>query len=119
MTTVTPLDSLVDKPSMAGMYYGIGVSDFGEDGGMIALGHHTPRRALAVFNAHARRHWGMRNLADDRNAHAQPWLDVIVTRWALFRRPDPSQGEHPDWLWYAESTVPGTPDAQPVTILTA
>ncbi len=49
-------------PSLPGFveHYGIPVADMGEDGGLIALGHHTPAPALGAFNRHARKVWGFR-----------------------------------------------------------
>ena len=35
--------------------YGVPVLDFGEDGDMVAIGHHEPRRVIAAMNAHYRR----------------------------------------------------------------
>jgi hypothetical protein len=99
---------------MEGTYFGIPVVYFGDEGNMLALGHHTPRRALAAFNRHARVLCGLANIADDRNATVEDWIDGIRTTWLLFTEPD-----GPDFLWYGREVAQGTPGALPVTILMA
>jgi hypothetical protein len=64
--------------------FGIPISDIGEDGVLIALGHHDPKAALAAFNAHARRS-GVCDLLDGRGTRAR-WmeaLDGVRHRWAV------------------------------------
>jgi hypothetical protein len=116
-TTPAP-GSVIAEPEMADTNYGIRMAPIGEDGDMLALGHHEPRKALAAFNRYARIICGWTNIADDR-ARAQDWLDRIDQRWALFTVPDPEQGEDPDYAWYSTWCSPETPGALPVTILTA
>ncbi|MEU0515610.1 hypothetical protein [Amycolatopsis sp. NPDC006125] len=55
------------KPFMQ-EHHGVWVCYIGEDGDVIALGHHEPRRVLAAFNRIARKECGLVNLVDDRNA---------------------------------------------------
>ncbi|MFC8009115.1 hypothetical protein [Streptomyces cinereoruber] len=115
--TTTQPGTVITNPQMDGAYYGIAVCSVGEDGDAIALGHHDDRRALAAFNAHARRHLGLVNVADDPRADAQDWLDAIRQEWVVFRTPDPEQGEDPEWIWYAEDSSETNPHARPVTFL--
>ncbi|MEU9703033.1 hypothetical protein [Streptomyces sp. NPDC047981] len=105
------------SPPMEATHYGIPVAAFGAEGAMLALGHHTPRRALAAFNRYSRIEHGLHNLADDRTATVDDWLPYIRNTWVVFRTPDPARGDDTDCLWYAGPALEGTPNAQPVTIL--
>lgn len=69
---VTPLvaaDLLAD-PTRHGfvVFYGVPVCAIGEDGDLVALGHHEPRRVIAAMNAYSRRLIGLGNLYDDEGA---------------------------------------------------
>ncbi|MER7623894.1 hypothetical protein [Streptomyces sp. NPDC126503] len=110
----TPSVKPLTDPEMEGTYFGIPVAYFGEEGNMLALGHHTPRRALAAFNRHARVQCGLHNLADDPQADIEDWIGGIRTEWILFSAPD-----EPDYLWFGRPVVEGTPGALPVTLLMA
>lgn len=59
------MPTLVQPPTLTGFttHYGVPVSTIGEDGELVALGHHNPRTVLAAFNAYARS-CGFRDLAD-------------------------------------------------------
>lgn len=59
-------DSRIPALSDFDVHFGIPVSAIGEDGNLIALGHHTPKAALAAFNAYARRTIGLVDLLDGR-----------------------------------------------------
>ncbi|MFJ3601864.1 hypothetical protein ACIPVA_03615 [Streptomyces anulatus] len=111
-TPVAQLAAVTEAPAMENTYYGIPVAYIGEDGDMVALGHHTHRRALAAFNAHARQHCGLTNIADDPQAIAQWWLEAVSPGWATFTAPDDSE-----FLWIATPARENTPGAQPVTWL--
>ncbi|MEU6979648.1 hypothetical protein [Streptomyces sp. NPDC046371] len=117
MTTAPEADSIITDPEMEGTYFGIAVACIGEDGDMLALGHHDPRRALAAFNRHARESFGYHNLADDPQASAADWLDATEQRWVIFRAPDPENTTYPQWIWHAESAREDAPHARPVTFL--
>lgn len=108
---------IVTHPEMEATHYGIQVAYIGEDGDMIALGHHDTRRALAAFNRHARVYCGLRNLADDRDACAADWAGQIEHRMAVIRKPD--FDEDPDWRWVADWSAPDAPGARPITWLEA
>ncbi|MGW8357370.1 hypothetical protein [Streptomyces wedmorensis] len=116
MTATVQPGAIVTEPEMEATHYGIPVVYFGEDGEMLALGHHAPRRALAAFNRHARS-IGLRNVADDRQAEAEDWLDIIRTDWFVFTRPNPDEGDDPDFIWYAVPAKPDSPNAIAVTLL--
>ncbi|MFI5473166.1 hypothetical protein ACIA6D_23365 [Streptomyces cacaoi] len=119
-TTGTPTPELVANPAMEATHYGIQVATLGEDGDMIALGHHDTRRALAAFNRHARVVWGLLNLEDSRSALAADWAKDIKPCMAVFRTADPeSDYEDPGCIWFADWSDPDSPDARPVTILHA
>lgn len=107
---------LIPNPEMEDEHYGVSVAHFGEDGDMIALGHHSTRRALAAFNRHARHFVGLANLADDRSAKAADYTVGISTKWAVFRQPNPER-EDPDFVWVADFCELTQQGAQPVTVL--
>lgn len=103
---------------MEGTYFGVSVCHIGDDGEtLMALGHHGKRRTFAAFNRHARVFVGLANLADDRSETLEGWLEDIQEHWAVFRAPDPEQGEHPDMKWYADWSEPHAPGAVPITLL--
>ncbi|WP_333759281.1 hypothetical protein [Streptomyces sp. ISBFB 2968] len=114
-TTTQP--QTIDVPEMEDTHYGIGVSHIGEDGDLIAIGHHSDRRTLAAFNRHMRTFLGLANLADDRSATAIEWLPALQRKHCVFRTPDPADCWEADWSWVAEWCDPETPGAQPVTLL--
>lgn len=63
--------------------YGIRVSYIGDDGAMIALGHHDHRIVIAAMNQHARSYCGLANMLDDPRAtydDVEGWLNE---RWAV------------------------------------
>ena len=110
--------TLITEPEMEDTHYGITVAHIGDEGDMIALGHHSPRRALAAFNRHARVFVGLVNIADDRSETAAEWLDGIKHERAVFRKPNPNdEWEEPDMAWVADWSNPDDPDARPVTLL--
>lgn len=116
--TATEPGAIVLEPEMEATYYGVPVVYYGEDGDMLALGHHSPRRALAAFNRHARQFTGLVNLEDHRLAQAQPWIDGITQAWFVFTRPNPDAGDDPSYIWLATRADAETPHAIPVTLLT-
>ncbi|MCX4232079.1 hypothetical protein [Streptomyces ortus] len=107
----------IADPETEDTHYGIPVCHIGEDGDMLALGHPGTRRAFAAFNRHARVFVGIANLADDRTARLDDWYDRVTEEWVIFRKPDPEQGEDPDYEWVTEQVDASEPGAQPVTVL--
>jgi hypothetical protein len=69
------------RPACFSEHYGIRVAYLGEDGDMIALGHHDSRRVVAAFNRHARHHSCWLNMADDTEA---TYADVINALQATY-----------------------------------
>lgn len=64
-------------------YYGIRLSDVGEDGEIVVLGHHEDdtRRVVAALNRHARVFWGEpRGLDGDY----EETTGLLLQRWARF-----------------------------------
>lgn len=117
MSTDTP-PTLIADPAMEDIHYGIKVSHIGEDGDLIALGHHTDRRTIAAFNRHMRAFLGLANLADDRSATVADWLPALQRKHAVFRTPDPeNEFEDPEWSWVAHWCDADTADARAVTLL--
>jgi hypothetical protein len=96
-------------------HYGIDVTAIGEDGDLLAFGHHDPRHALAAFNRHARIEWGLANLADCRSACASDAIVQIATGWGRFRKPAPGTGEDPDWEWVMDECAASAEHAVPYT----
>lgn len=67
------------------VHFGIPISSIGEDGDMLALGHHEPKVALAAFNAYAKK-LGFLDLLDGGKHDQQAWkdaLDAVDRRWAV------------------------------------
>jgi len=62
-------------------HYGIRVACLGEDGDMIALGHHDSRRVVAAFNRHARHHSCWFNMADDTEATYADVVDALLATY--------------------------------------
>lgn len=102
-------------PEPEATHYGIGVTCIGEDGDMLALGHHPARMVLAAFNCHARTEMGLANLADCRSITAAEVYGQITPGWGQFRRPDPAQDEDPDWEWVLDQCGPDAEHATPYT----
>jgi hypothetical protein len=93
-------------------HYGIPVCHIGEDGDMVALGHHEPCRALDAFNRHARVFCGLANVVDDRGTTADDMLALISPAWGQFRKPH-GDGEDPDCEWYVDPCNADAPNATP------
>lgn len=107
-------------PEPEATHYGVPVTCIGEDGDLLAFGHHTPRRALAAFNLHARNDLGLLNLVDDRSATAAECLAYISQGWAQFRKPLSDSGdEDPDWEWVMEWCTEDDENATAVTLYRA
>jgi hypothetical protein len=92
-------------------HYGIPVCHIGEDGDMIAFGHHEPRRTLAAFNRHARLFCRLFNIVDDRSVKASDMLARVTADWGQFRKPEGA--EDPDCEWYVDYCGPDAPNASP------
>lgn len=114
---MTTAPEIIVKPEMEDTHYGIQVCHVGEDGDMFALGHPGIRRAFAAFNRHARVFCRLANLADDRGAQVEDWIDSITEHWVILRKPNPdNEHEDPDWEWVADWVDADTPHALAVTL---
>jgi hypothetical protein len=95
---------------MLGTYYGVPLSDIGEYGDIIALGHVGTYRMAAALRKHAREFYGTPEqfattaLNDVTDAIAHIWMVNTV--------------ESKTW-WLLDRVEPGTPGAFPVTYWTA
>ncbi|MEU8048110.1 NUDIX domain-containing protein [Micromonospora echinofusca] len=86
---------------------GIALSDIGEDGDIIALGHHDPARLLTALRRYAREVRGEALApADPAAPHAQ-----IRHEWGV----NISEAAGPDQEWYLETAPADTPGAFPIT----
>lgn len=123
MTTAT-------LPDLKGLetYYGLQVSDIGEDGTVIILGHHhhDPLRVVAALNRHARTFWGCANLLDDTGKGVADLSGSLSETYAVAlnscgspERPHDCQRcrelSDADW-WIEWNHAADDPDAFPVTM---
>lgn len=116
MTTITapapwdlPTGTTPDL-DMAGTYYGVQISDIGDDGDVIALGHVGACRMVAAMRRHARVGYG-------NPAHYAGWTledltDDIRHAWVVNVGGDRVE-------WELPLVDPTTPGAFPVTYWTA
>ncbi|MEU9509932.1 NUDIX domain-containing protein [Micromonospora sp. NPDC048170] len=85
---------------------GIAMGDIGEDGDIIALGHHDPARLLTTLRRYARQVWGeVLEPADPTDPTAQ-----IRHQWVV----NTGDGAGPE-QWCLEPAVPSAAGAVPVT----
>lgn len=107
--------------------YGVQVCTFGEDGILLALGHHPARTALAAFNAYSRRVIGNRSLTDHHWVSPLTLLEEIEQDWVKLLgecgQCPPERGcdrclAIRDGSWWMELGADAAdPDAVPVTVL--
>ena len=138
MTTATrTFPDLASTPDemkrMMQEHYGVWVSYVGDDGDMVALGHHEPKRVLAAFNRYARRECGLVNITDDRRAgYAAVASDL---RWRMARlvtacdSPTHDEDERDSYCgrcsllgdggWYIDWADQDAPGAFPITMWVA
>lgn len=73
-------------PDLEGeIHHGIKVASVGEDGDMLAFGHHDPKATLSAMNAYAKR-LGFLDLLDDGKHDADAWkqaLERVKPCWAV------------------------------------
>ncbi|MEH0826307.1 MULTISPECIES: NUDIX domain-containing protein [unclassified Micromonospora] len=90
---------------------GIALSDIGEDGDIVAVGHHDPRRMLTALRRYARESWGEALApADPANPYAQIHHEWVVNtgdtiagpeqEWCLESAPADAPGAFPVTRWY-------------------
>ena len=110
--------------------YGVQVCTIGEDGILIALGHHPARTALAAFNAYSRRVIGLANVTDDSWVTPGELLELLQEINHDWGRLLGECGQCPpergcdrclairDGSWWMElGAAESDPDAVPVTVL--
>lgn len=109
-------------------HYGVPVSAIGDDGALIALGHHDERTTIAAFSRYSRSTFGFANLLDDRAGSYAEAQDGLAAYWAVLVTSCDEHGEKRDsgcwrcieldandwWITYFE--VQETPGAFPVMV---
>ncbi|MDQ0376538.1 hypothetical protein [Amycolatopsis thermophila] len=113
-------------------HYGVWVCFVGDDGDLVALGHHEPKRVLAAFNRYCRIELSMRNVADDRDVSYKEAAEIL--RWRHGRLITACESpDHDDEIrmghschqcallggggeWWLDWSNPEHPDAFPITM---
>ena len=103
------------KPTFSHRAYGVDVSDFGEEGGMVAMGHVPDQRFLAACNHYARKRLGLANIHDDRTVSADDVLCDVIHVWAV--PADPAQYGLGQWAVTWHGITEQTPGAIALTVL--
>lgn len=119
MTTAEPTFQIT-AADMEATYDGISVCCSGEDGNMLALGHHDPAAALAAFNRHAREFVQIENVLADDAVTAEELADLtdcITQSWGIAYAATEEQQDQEGWSWRLESATADTPGAIPCTFL--
>jgi hypothetical protein len=108
-------------------HYGVRVAYVGDDGEMMALGHHEPRRVVAAFNREARVHSWLTNMCDDDRAWYRDVADDLRQEYGVLATAceGADQPDHDDDCgecyeirksdWYVRWGEADTPGAFPVT----
>lgn len=112
MTTAEPL--ALTAADFEATYDGIPVCCSGEDGNMIALGHHDPTATLAAFDRHAREFLKIENLAADdtlTDAQLAEYVHHIGAYWGLARKATEEEQDYPGWSWTLDPATAETPGA--------
>ena len=66
-------------------YYGITLTDIGEDGDIVILGHHDDqRRVIAALNRHARKFWGEESFVSPWDGVMSDIPESLHKRWGRF-----------------------------------
>jgi hypothetical protein len=112
--TTTEAETPIPQPVFPYTAYGVSLSFFGDEGGMIAPGRVVPRRFIAACNRIARKELGLHNVFDDVHLTLDDVLPAVTYRWAV-----PTEVTRTDYEWqlsYFEVTE-HTPGAILFTIL--
>jgi hypothetical protein len=104
----------IPAPTFPHRAYGVGVTWFGEDGGMAAHGHIPDLRFVAACNHLARKEAGLRNIWDDSCAELDDVLPAVTRIWAV---PVPPSGRGFEWEVTWHGITEQTPGAIPLTVL--
>lgn len=105
------------KPTFSHRAYGVQVEWFGEDGGMVALGHISDLRFVAACNCLARKEGGLRNIWDDPAVTLDDVLAEVKRIWAVPADPAGVSSDPDGWAvsWYGITEQ--TPGAIALTVL--
>lgn len=99
-------------PDLSGFeaHYGIRVSYIGEDGYMVALGHHDDkRRVIAAMNRLARKQAGLSNMRDDHRATYEDAVGRLYDDWGVELTGSAEE-------WCIQCGEQGNPAAFPITL---
>lgn len=94
-------------------HHGLWVSEIGEDGDLVVLGHHDPRRVIAALNRHARTQWGQTSLVSDDLIPPTRAVDQLHRSWEVL---DPHRAEQHEAPWWLVPATADTPGAVPITM---
>lgn len=95
-------------PRFPHVFYGVPVSAIGEDGDMIALGHHEPRRVLAAMRRYGREVCGM----DDEDTFGYGFLGrAHLSMYAVLKRAHAVFTDEAGYEWYARLVPDPDPHA--------
>lgn len=117
--------TLADHPSFS-THYGVKVCTLGEDGDLLALGHHEPRRVIAALNRYCRREIGLSDLYDGVGQRSNVY-NSIKRGWAVRLHQcgeckdgacDSCVSIHHGHAWAVRwgDVTEDTPDAFPITL---
>jgi hypothetical protein len=116
--TDTPLTLTADD--FEATYDGISICCSGEDGDMLALGHHGKAAVLAAFNRHAREYMKIENIAADdtlTDAELAEYESDITAHWGVPRKATEAEQDNEGWSWTLERATADTPGATPYMYL--
>lgn len=111
-------------------HYGVWVSCIGEEGDMVALGHHEPKRTLAALNRYSREECGLDSITDERWPTYRAVLGHLEWRHARLVHHCDGVNDDPehdndtcgrcreirDSAWWLDYSNPATPDSFPITL---
>lgn len=97
------LPTIGEPQQLADTHYGIRVGWFGDEGGLLAVGHHHPMRVVAAMNRHARTTAKLRNIADDHRYDLADAIRDLTYTWAIVLGPclQPSFPDADELAWHA------------------
>lgn len=116
MTTTETEAPEIPEPTFPHHAYGVDLTWFGDEGGMIARGHVPDLRFVAACNHLARTEAGLSNIWDDRAVMLKDALAEVRREWAV---PIDPGGFGSDWEWAIRygGVTEQTPGAFPITTL--
>jgi hypothetical protein len=115
MTTTETTAAPPPLPTFSRTPYGVDVTWFGEDGGMVSPGHVPDMRFIAACNHLARKDAGLRNIWDDPSARLDETLALVLRLWAVSVGPE--RFGYGEWAVTTHDVTGQTPGAFPLTVL--